>query len=305
MAEALFRSISEVELPPNQDRLDSREEQNHNHVPQLEPPRAKRAQVPVACESCRKRKMKCDGNRPCVKCRQRGITCQFETQDGETHYQATKRKFEAMSQAHDMYAELFHILGTTSDQQAADIFRSIRSGYRVPAILKFLETGDVNAVMPDPRRLALEAFLISLAHSTGSLRDIAKLAFLTLDSSRVEDLPRLDDFQALRNRIVRVPDVGMLLKQSESSKMKQPGLILDQAARSLDASGRSEQGMSSDAVARVERVSRDQDPPLQVPAAPWTTLTASDEAVSHFVSLFFAWINPTWRFVEQDLFLLG
>jgi hypothetical protein len=45
--------------------------------------------------------------------------------------------------------------------------------------------------------------------------------------------------------------------------------------------------------------------PHQVPATPWTTITESDEAVSHLVSLFLAWINPNWRFVEQDLFLHG
>jgi hypothetical protein len=46
-------------------------------------------------------------------------------------------------------------------------------------------------------------------------------------------------------------------------------------------------------------------PPFPVPAAPWTALTTDDEAVSHLVSLFIVWINPTWRFLETDLFLMG
>jgi hypothetical protein len=46
-------------------------------------------------------------------------------------------------------------------------------------------------------------------------------------------------------------------------------------------------------------------PPHQVPAAPWTTLTSDNDAVSHLVSLFLAWLNPGWRFVEADIFLRG
>ncbi|KAF2169515.1 hypothetical protein M409DRAFT_52055 [Zasmidium cellare ATCC 36951] len=50
---------------------------------------------------------------------------------------------------------------------------------------------------------------------------------------------------------------------------------------------------------------QDGQPIHQVSARPWTAITTSDEAVSHLVSLFLAWMNPTWRFVEQDIFLRG
>lgn len=45
--------------------------------------------------------------------------------------------------------------------------------------------------------------------------------------------------------------------------------------------------------------------PHWVPAAPWSTTLSDDDAVSHLISLFLVWINPTWRFVEADLFLKG
>ena len=62
--------------------------------------------------------MKCDASRPCSQCRARNITCEYVTANGETHTQATKRKLEAISKSHDIYAELFDMLGNTSEREA-------------------------------------------------------------------------------------------------------------------------------------------------------------------------------------------
>lgn len=45
------------------------------------------------------------------------------------------------------------------------------------------------------------------------------------------------------------------------------------------------------------------NPPITVPAHPWTTVTNNDELVSHLMSLWFTWIHPWWRWIDQDLFL--
>ncbi|EEP75425.1 predicted protein [Uncinocarpus reesii 1704] len=46
-------------------------------------PRPKRNHVSVACESCRKNRIKCDNSRPCRNCRQRKITC-ANVESGDT-----------------------------------------------------------------------------------------------------------------------------------------------------------------------------------------------------------------------------
>ena len=46
-------------------------------------------------------------------------------------------------------------------------------------------------------------------------------------------------------------------------------------------------------------------PLFWVPAAPWVTIIHNEFAVSHLISIFFATINPYWRFLEEDLFLRG
>ncbi|KIW67471.1 hypothetical protein PV04_06718 [Phialophora macrospora] len=45
------------------------------------------------------------------------------------------------------------------------------------------------------------------------------------------------------------------------------------------------------------------NPPLQVPARPWTTVTDNDDLVSHLVSLWFTWAHPWWHWVDEKHFI--
>lgn len=55
--------------------------------------------------------------------------------------------------------------------------------------------------------------------------------------------------------------------------------------------------------ARTGGISDLMNPPIQVPAKPWTTVTDDDDLVSHLISIWFAWIHPWFRWVEADLFI--
>jgi hypothetical protein len=51
-------------------------------------------------------------------------------------------------------------------------------------------------------------------------------------------------------------------------------------------------------------VRRITDMPLfEVPAKPWTSVTDDDAFVSHLITLYFTWQQPTFRWVDRDLFL--
>ena len=45
------------------------------------------------------------------------------------------------------------------------------------------------------------------------------------------------------------------------------------------------------------------NPPVQVPARPWTSVTDDDDYVSHLVSLWFTWAHPWWHWVDEKSFL--
>lgn len=43
--------------------------------------------------------------------------------------------------------------------------------------------------------------------------------------------------------------------------------------------------------------------PIKVPAYPWTSVTSSDDLVSHLISIWFTWIHPWWQWIDKSLFL--
>jgi hypothetical protein len=45
------------------------------------------------------------------------------------------------------------------------------------------------------------------------------------------------------------------------------------------------------------------NPPLQVPAKPWTTVTEDDDLISHLMSLWFTWAHPWWHWVDEKQFI--
>jgi len=45
------------------------------------------------------------------------------------------------------------------------------------------------------------------------------------------------------------------------------------------------------------------NPPIQVPAKPWTTVTDDDDFVSHLMSLWFTWAHQWWHWVDKVLFI--
>lgn len=44
-------------------------------------------------------------------------------------------------------------------------------------------------------------------------------------------------------------------------------------------------------------------PPIRVPAKPWTTVTDDDDFISHLISLFFTWIYPCFPWIDRELFI--
>ncbi|KAJ9652969.1 hypothetical protein H2198_007812 [Neophaeococcomyces mojaviensis] len=54
---------------------------------------------------------------------------------------------------------------------------------------------------------------------------------------------------------------------------------------------------------RTGRIQDLMNPPLAVPAKPWTTVTDNDDFVSHLMSLWFTWAHSWWQWVDEALFL--
>ncbi|KAL7626163.1 hypothetical protein AAE478_002933 [Parahypoxylon ruwenzoriense] len=115
-----------------------------------------RRQVTAACEACRKRKSKCNAERPqCSLCIRHGTDCRYATAPTETHSQALKRKHGELQDRITPYEELFDILKTKSETESLEILRRIRSGADVGSILRHAKDGDLLiqlSLAPETRR---------------------------------------------------------------------------------------------------------------------------------------------------------
>lgn len=192
------------------------------------------------------------------------------------------------------------MIATQDERSVAEIVRWIRSGHTADAIVQSASTGF--AVTPvDSERHALDTLLINLAHSTGSLRQILRLAMMVSTGLPRIEAPDPRRFQLLRNRIVHFSYMENMLSQMPKQLSPVP-LVLPNKAEQPSSAGIQSTIAMQDLYPQDGTESSD-TPPHQVPAAPWTTLTSDNDAVSHLVSLFLAWLNPGWRFVEADIFL--
>ncbi|KAK0730418.1 hypothetical protein B0H67DRAFT_32036 [Lasiosphaeris hirsuta] len=118
-------------------------------------PLRKRQATTAACSACRRRKSKCNGQRPrCSVCRDRGTECEFDTNATETHAQALKRKYSELQSQKTTYQQIFSLLQTRPEQEAEDLLQRIRRGADANSILRHVNYGDVLvqlALVPEAR----------------------------------------------------------------------------------------------------------------------------------------------------------
>jgi len=237
-----------------------------------------------------------------MPCLDRHLVCQYETERGETMTQAARRRHEESNHQLAIHEQLFSIIQTEDERNVAEIVRWIRSGHSADAIVQRADAGGDFASL-DPDRHALDTLLVNLAHSTGSLRQVLRLAVSVSTGIPRAEVPDPQRFRVLCNRIVHFSYVEDMLLQIPERLSPTSRISLDQVRHPSSAELCHTSGVQDGYL--LDGMDSPDVPPHHVPAAPWTTLTSDDEAVSHLISLFLAWINPGWRFVEADIFLKG
>ncbi|EUC50478.1 hypothetical protein COCMIDRAFT_32300 [Bipolaris oryzae ATCC 44560] len=94
----------------------------------------------LACESCRISKIKCTSEKPsCKACLERKTVCRYI----ETESRQAKRKYEDLRKKQSAHEELFGLIQTLSEQDAFDLFKRVRAGGDVGAILDHVRDGDL------------------------------------------------------------------------------------------------------------------------------------------------------------------
>ncbi|KAG7424902.1 Echinocandin B biosynthetic cluster transcription factor ecdB [Fusarium oxysporum f. sp. raphani] len=95
----------------------------------------------IACDSCRKRKLKyCGGVPECRGCLERGVQCHYQTLNWAQC--VPKWKYDEMEEKLKTYKQFYHLLICLPEQEALDILRKFRNGALLPDILRHYEFPD-------------------------------------------------------------------------------------------------------------------------------------------------------------------
>ncbi|KAM0304257.1 hypothetical protein ACHAPM_002334 [Fusarium culmorum] len=111
--------------------------------PSLQPRLLPRANVTkIACESCRKRRAKCSGERPkCKACIDRGLECHYQASDRDLHI--LKRSYDEIQEKANIYERLYHLLRNLPERESHDILRRLREGPDVATTMLHVNNGDL------------------------------------------------------------------------------------------------------------------------------------------------------------------
>ncbi|KAJ8113741.1 hypothetical protein OPT61_g4193 [Boeremia exigua] len=122
--------------------------EGQRNVPQQRP---KKRLTPLACESCRQFKSKCDGQPNCSACIKRATTCSYSQPESRQ----IRKKYERLQQRESTYEDLIDLIRTMTEEDAAEVFRRLKAGMDVESIVKHVRDGSLLmqlSLMPETTR---------------------------------------------------------------------------------------------------------------------------------------------------------
>ncbi|KAF5716035.1 nitrate assimilation regulatory nirA [Fusarium mundagurra] len=157
---------------------------------QTAPLARKRAPTALACESCRQKKVKCNGARPvCSQCRARKSECVYRA-TADTDY---RDKYEALLESHPA-AVVYRAIQTRPRPEALEIVRRIQAGVDAETLMRQLSSADLllqvqlepetrsryqfiySPLMPKYLQTDDNPFMRSLIHDWSTRDDVASIA---------------------------------------------------------------------------------------------------------------------------------
>ncbi|KAH7413792.1 hypothetical protein DE146DRAFT_749992 [Phaeosphaeria sp. MPI-PUGE-AT-0046c] len=247
-----------------------------------------------ACVACRKRKSKCDGNRPvCTCCSQKDTDCVYELGPNEKPSQAMKRKNEEMQGELSNLRQLYDFLRLRPEQEAIDVLRRIRvnsadttPSQRIQELADFVRRGD--AVQQSPS-FPPPPYHYDAGHT------------LTLPSIR----QALDSASGLGTHELPFPGILPPCTDGPSSQRRRHASDVDVSARS-DSEGTLPPPTSIEALLHpaphvvVDDVLSD---PRLASAKNWTTVTTDADLL---ISILSSWTSQEYvyyHYLDRDAFL--
>lgn len=103
----------------------------------------KRKVISLACQRCRSRKVRCDGERPaCSQCCSRGVSCHYDDDPGTTTRAYLRQEFQRIEHDQKDLLELYSMLKYRPEEEANAILRRLRQDDDVHSLMRSLKAED-------------------------------------------------------------------------------------------------------------------------------------------------------------------
>ncbi|KAI1505965.1 nitrogen assimilation transcription factor nirA [Biscogniauxia marginata] len=259
--------------------------------------------TPNACTECRKKRAKCDGQKPCSRCKsQKDVECIYEipVRQSKEHL---RHEIEVMRRQQQQSETVFSALVRPGLWE--EVLRRLQSGQSVESISEWLggvlpSSGGAMPNFTQPGEPRAEVTLPPLSTYGGTLAGPGGYATAGPVKAPAPGIKQDRDSnspwnfssqsQTVSQRSDSHPDVMQWMNEPPRSRV---GLWLqDQSS----AEGERYRGVDQ-VLAPLE--SRE----MTVPAATWTAVTGDTALVQHLLALYFCWEYPTFASLSKEHFL--
>ncbi|KAK6956076.1 hypothetical protein Daesc_001346 [Daldinia eschscholtzii] len=262
--------------------------------------------TPNACTECRKKRAKCDGQKPCGRCKsQKDVECIYEIPVRQSK-ENLRHEIEALRRQQRQSDSVFSAL--VRPDLVEEVLQRLRQGQSVEGISEWLGGGAaLSSAGPSftrPGEARSGVTLPPLSTYGGTLAGPGGYNTMGLSPATGQPHAMNQEFdqnspwnfsshsQTVSTRSDSHPDI--MQWTSEAPPRSRVGTWLQE--QSSTAEGPRYRG--------VDQILAPLDSPeVKVPPGTWTTVTADSGLVSHLLALYFCWEYPTFASLSKEHFM--
>ncbi|GAW26055.1 putative nitrogen assimilation transcription factor nit-4 [Rosellinia necatrix] len=262
--------------------------------------------TPNACTECRKKRAKCDGQKPCGRCKsQKDVDCVYEipvrqSKEGLRHEIESLRKQQRQSES------IFSAL--IQPELWEEVLQRLRNGQSIEVISGWLgstassRAGALPSYAQPAELRSSMALAAPLSTYGGTMTGPGGYGSGAISQTTVQGSAMKQDFDAN----------SPWNFSSQSQSLSQPSTHPEDMQWASDAPPRSRVGLwlqDQDLDQPAESVRYrgvDQvleSPELKVPPSTWTNITSDSGLVQHLLALYFCWEYPTFASLSKEHFM--
>ncbi|KAI8950097.1 hypothetical protein F4801DRAFT_361867 [Xylaria longipes] len=263
--------------------------------------------TPNACTECRKKRAKCDGQKPCGRCRsQKEVECIYEVpvrQSKETLRHEIENLRKQQRQSDSVFSALLR------PELWEEVLQRLRNGQPIEGISEWLDstlpagTGNLPHYAQPVESRSGVTLAAPLSAFGGTMTGPGGYGTGALSQTAAQAPAMKQDFDAN----------SPWNFSSQSQSMSQPSTHPEDMQWGLEGPPRSRVGLwlqdqdqSGDNVRYrgVDQVLAPlESPEMKVPASTWTNITNDSALVQHLLALYFCWEYPTFASLSKEHFL--